>query len=169
MVEDPAEIDVRQEYARRAQDYARKLQDVPNALKHERERLELKVRELKINGADFTQIAQARRELVALPKDVGVAQELWTRAMQDAHERSMPLAGMPRQTQAFQGDPQGTPAEREAFETSRWNFLALTFCLMLGTAGMPHLLTRFYTTSSVAQTRSSVAWSLFFIVLLHLS
>ncbi len=169
LVEDPAEIDVRQEYARRAQDYARKLQDVPNALKHERERLELKVRELKINGADFTQIAQARRELVALPKDVGVAQELWTRAMQDAHERSMPLAGMPRQTQAFQGDPQGTPSEREAFETSRWNFLALTFCLMLGTAGMPHLLTRFYTTSSVAQTRSSVAWSLFFIVLLYLS
>ena len=90
LVEDPSEIDVRQEYARRAQDYADKLQNVPNALKQERERLELKVRELKIKGADFNQISQARRELVALPKDVAVAQDLWTRAMQDARERSLP-------------------------------------------------------------------------------
>ena len=35
--------------------------------------------------------------------------------------------------------------------------------------GLPHLLTRFYTTSSVAETRNSVAWSLFFIALLYLS
>ena len=47
--------------------------------------------------------------------------------------------------------------------------LALMFCLMLGTVGLPHLLTRFYTTPSVAETRSSVAWSLFFIALLYLS
>jgi cation/acetate symporter len=26
-----------------------------------------------------------------------------------------------------------------------WNFLALTFCLMVGTAGLPHILTRYYT------------------------
>lgn len=46
--------------------------------------------------------------------------------------------------------------------------MALMFCLMLGTASLPHLLTRFYTTSSVAETRNSVAWSLFFIALLYL-
>lgn len=48
-----------------------------------------------------------------------------------------------------------------------WNFLALTFCLMVGTAGLPHILTRYYTTPSVRQARASVAWSLFFIFMLY--
>jgi cation/acetate symporter len=48
-----------------------------------------------------------------------------------------------------------------------WNFLALTFCLMVGTAGLPHTITRYYTTPSVRQARTSVAWSLFFIFLLY--
>jgi cation/acetate symporter len=51
--------------------------------------------------------------------------------------------------------------------TGMWNFLALTFCLMVGTAGLPHILTRYYTTPSVKQARTSVAWSLFFIFLLY--
>src|SRR3569832_631888 len=40
---------------------------------------------------------------------------------------------------------------------------------MLGTAGLPHLLTRYYTTRTVAEARTSVAWSLFFISLVYLS
>jgi cation/acetate symporter len=51
--------------------------------------------------------------------------------------------------------------------TGMWIFLALTFCLMVGTAGLPHILTRYYTTPSVRQARLSVAWSLFFIFLLY--
>jgi cation/acetate symporter len=51
--------------------------------------------------------------------------------------------------------------------TGMWNFLALTFCLMVGTAGLPHILTRYYTTPSVRDARTSVAWSLFFIFLLY--
>jgi cation/acetate symporter len=51
--------------------------------------------------------------------------------------------------------------------TGMWNFLALTFCLMVGTAGLPHILTRYYTTPSVREARTSVAWSLFFIFLLY--
>ena len=47
--------------------------------------------------------------------------------------------------------------------------MALIFCLMTGTAALPHLLTRYYTTSSVAEARNSVAWSLFFIALLYLA
>jgi cation/acetate symporter len=38
---------------------------------------------------------------------------------------------------------------------------------MVGTAGLPHILTRYYTTPSVRQARMSVAWSLFFIFLLY--
>lgn len=51
--------------------------------------------------------------------------------------------------------------------TGMWNFLALTLCLMVGTAGLPHILTRYYTTPSVRQARTSAAWSLFFIFLLY--
>ena len=47
------------------------------------------------------------------------------------------------------------------------NFITLTFCLMVGTAGLPHILTRYYTTPSVREARMSVAWSLFFIFLLY--
>ncbi len=47
------------------------------------------------------------------------------------------------------------------------NFLALVFCLMVGTAALPHILMRFYTTPSVKEARRSVFWSLFFIFLLY--
>jgi cation/acetate symporter len=50
---------------------------------------------------------------------------------------------------------------------SRRNFLALVFCLMIGTAALPHILMRYYTTPSVRQARESVFWSLFFIFLLY--
>ncbi len=51
--------------------------------------------------------------------------------------------------------------------TAMWNFLALIFCLMLGTASLPHILMRYFTTPSVRQARESVGWSLFFIFLLY--
>ena len=50
---------------------------------------------------------------------------------------------------------------------ARRNFLALVFCLMVGTAALPHILMRYYTTPSVSEARRSVAWSLFFIFLLY--
>ena len=49
------------------------------------------------------------------------------------------------------------------------NWFALCFCMMVGTAGLPHILTRYYTTPSVREARSSVGWSLFFIFLLYFS
>jgi cation/acetate symporter len=47
------------------------------------------------------------------------------------------------------------------------NFFALVFCLMVGTAALPHVLMRYFTTPSVREARASVAWSLFFIFLLY--
>lgn len=47
------------------------------------------------------------------------------------------------------------------------NFFALIFCLMLGTASLPHILMRFFTTPSVKAARASVGWALFFIFLLY--
>jgi cation/acetate symporter len=47
------------------------------------------------------------------------------------------------------------------------NYFALIFCLMVGTASLPHILMRYFTTPSVREARVSVAWSLFFIFLLY--
>jgi cation/acetate symporter len=47
------------------------------------------------------------------------------------------------------------------------NFFALILCLMVGTASLPHVLMRYFTTPSVRDARKSVAWSLFFIFLLY--
>lgn len=51
--------------------------------------------------------------------------------------------------------------------TDLWKFATLVFCLMAGTASLPHVLMRFFTTPSVKEARVSVAWSLFFIFLLY--
>lgn len=169
LIQDPAEIEVRQEYARRSRVFEARLLDVDQAMEDLRQSLEEEIRELKSQGADFASIAKVRRELLAVPKDPAAAREQWTRAMLENRERSLPLGGMPPHAKAFQGDPKGSPEEVGQYNDSRLNFLALIFCLMVGTAGLPHLLTRFYTLPSVSETRTSVAWSVFFIALLYLS
>jgi cation/acetate symporter len=50
-----------------------------------------------------------------------------------------------------------------------WQFVTLVACMMIGTASLPHILMRYFTTPSVRAARNSVAWSLFFIFLLYFS
>jgi cation/acetate symporter len=165
----PAELSVRREFARRAEVYRTMLQDVPGTLARERAAAQAKLRRLKLERVDPALILAANRELAALPRDVETAQEVWSRALAENLERAKPMAGMLPHAQAFAGDPNGSAEEQAVFNNSRLNFLALVFCLMVGTASLPHLLTRFYTTPSVAEARTSVAWSLFFIALLYLA
>jgi cation/acetate symporter len=169
LIASPAERQVRYLYAERAREYAERLRDPAAALARERALLDERIRTLRAQGADFSRMLQARRELATLPRDAASARELWSRAMLEAREHAKPLGGLPRHSQAFAGKPDGTLAERAEFNASRLNFLALMFCLMVGTASLPHLLTRFYTTPSVADTRRSVAWSLLFVAALYLS
>jgi cation/acetate symporter len=49
------------------------------------------------------------------------------------------------------------------------NFFAIVLCMMVGTASLPHILMRYFTTPSVRAARQSVAWSLLFIFLLYFS
>jgi cation/acetate symporter len=58
-------------------------------------------------------------------------------------------------------------ATEQARDIARRNFLGIVFCMMFGTAALPHILMRYYTTPSVRQARMSVFWSLFFIFLLY--
>ena len=59
-----------------------------------------------------------------------------------------------------------TPAEGAL---AAWQFVTLVACMMIGTASLPHILMRYFTTPTVRAARNSVAWSLFFIFLLYFS
>ncbi|PHS05341.1 MAG: cation acetate symporter [Blastopirellula sp.] len=50
---------------------------------------------------------------------------------------------------------------------SKMNVLLMMFALMAGTAGLPHVIVRFYTVSSVRAARYSAGWALLFIALLY--
>ena len=56
---------------------------------------------------------------------------------------------------------------RQRSDIARRNFLGIVFCMMFGTAALPHILMRYYTTPNVKEARQSVFWSLFFIFLLY--
>ena len=166
---DAGELEVRAIYRERAQGLAIKLRDVPATLAAERAAAAKEVERLKAKGATLAEVQAAEKRRAALPRTVPEATELWQRQKAQNEASAQPLAGMPPHAQAFAGDPEGTPEQRQQFSESRRNFLALVFCLMVGTAGLPHLLMRYYTTPSVAEARRSVAWSLFFICLLYLT
>jgi cation/acetate symporter len=52
---------------------------------------------------------------------------------------------------------------------SLFQWAALCFTLMVGTAGLPHVLSRFYTQPNIRDARWSVVWGLFFIALIYWS
>ncbi len=162
-----AENSVLAEYARRADELDAMLTDVGTALQRRHAQLLQQIRALD-GFSDTTQANLLRRQLANLPKDEASARKLWSQQRDHFRLLSRPLSGMPPHARIFAGNPEGSEAERGVFDATRINFLALVFCLMVGTVGLPHLLTRFYTTPSVSHARSSVAWSLFFIALLYL-
>jgi cation/acetate symporter len=166
---DPAERQVIAIFKARAAELDARLADIPAALAAQRSAAASRIAQLKADNAPQGDIQAAERVLARVPRDAGAARDEWTRARDADLERARPLAGMPPHAQQFAGDPHGDAAARKAFADSRRNFIALVFCLMVGTASLPHVLTRFYTTPSVAQARSSVAWSLFFILLLYIT
>jgi cation/acetate symporter len=60
-------------------------------------------------------------------------------------------------------NPQNAP------EGKGWAMVSLAICMMAGTASLPHILMRYFTTPSVRSARRSVGWSLTFIFLLYFS
>jgi cation/acetate symporter len=167
LIDDPKEKEVRAIFKQRSDDLAAKLKDVPTALAADRAAAQKKIDDLKAANAPVADMQAAEKALAAVPKDDAAAKTAWTAAKTAADGRTGPLGGMPRHAQQYAGDPNGDAKAQTAFETSRRNFLGLVFCLMVGTAALPHILMRYYTTPSVKEARSSVTWSLFFIFLLY--
>ena len=167
LIADPKEKEVIAIYQQRSDDLAAKLKDVSAAMAKDRAAAQTKVEELQAANAPLREVQAAERALAAVPKDTPDAISAWTKNKATADAAAKPLAGMPRHAAQYAGDPDGDEKARQAFVESRRNFLALVFCLMVGTAALPHILMRYYTTPSVKEARSSVTWSLFFIFLLY--
>jgi cation/acetate symporter len=167
LLADPKEKEVIDAFKAKAAEFDAKLKDIPAAMQAERQALELKLAEQQRTNAPMADTQATKKALDALPKTEDEAKKAWTAAKAANEARAKPLAGMPRHAQVYAGNPEGTEAEQKAFDTSRRNFLALVFCLMVGTAALPHILMRYYTTPSVKEARESVTWSLFFIFLLY--
>ena len=164
---DPEEQKVRAIYQQRSDVLAEKLKHPGASLAADRQAAIQKLNDLKSGNGSVQDIAAASKALASLPKDEAGALKAYAQAKAVADIKSQPLAGMPPHAQQFAGNPDGTLKEQAHYDTSRRNFLALVFCLMVGTAALPHILSRYYTVPSVRQARQSVTWSLLFIVLLY--
>ncbi len=167
LTNDPKELEVREVFKQRSAALAEKLKDPANALAADRAAAEKKLADLKAANGAASEITAAEKALAGMPKDAAAATKAWTAAKAGADTKSRPLNGMPAHATQYAGDPNGDAAAQKAYDVSRRNFLALIFCLMVGTAALPHILMRYYTVPSVKEARESVSWSLFFIFLLY--
>ncbi len=128
-------------------------------LAEEKSKLEKSVADLKASSApDAKAIASAEKNVASYPADAVAAKKAWTAAGNAAKAKTAPIAA---HGEPFSGKDEATRDKK------RKNFLALILCLMVGTAALPHILMRYYTTPSVREARKSVFWSLFFIFLLY--
>ncbi|MEO8383977.1 MAG: sodium:solute symporter family protein [Betaproteobacteria bacterium] len=154
---DPKELEVRGILKARADAANAALKDPSAAYAKGKAAVDQKFADVKAAGGPADQYAAAEKAVAAYPKDEAAAKAQWNKDKGLAAR-----AGPPR--------PHATPfvgKDEKASDIARKNFLGIVFCMMIGTAALPHILMRYYTTPSVRQARQSVFWSLFFIFLLY--
>jgi len=106
---------------------------------------------------DAKAVEAAEKAAKDYPTDPVAAKKAWT-AEKGVGARAAPV----------RAHAEPFPAKDDSARAiAKKNFLALVLCLMIGTAALPHILMRYYTTPSVKDARTSVFWSLFFIFLLY--
>lgn len=157
LTNDPKEIEVRNIFKARADAANANLKDPAAAYAKGKADAEQNVSKLKAENAPADQVAAAEKALTAYPKDEAAAKAAWNK------DKGLAARAAPPR-------PHATPfpgKDEAAQNIARNNFLGIVFCMMFGTAALPHILMRYYTTPSVRQARQSVFWSLFFIFLLY--
>ena len=164
---DPKELQVRALFRQQSEALTKKLEQPAASLAADKLSASNNLKQLQKENASVVEISAAVKALAAIPKNEAAATKGWTAAKAAVEVKAQPINGMPPHASQFAGDPDGTPQEKEIYDTSRRNFLALVFCLMVGTAALPHILMRYYTVPSVREARQSVTWSLVCILMLY--
>lgn len=160
LLHDPKENEIHAIFQQRANEYDTKLKNLPKSWEEGYAEAQRHLNDLRKNNASLMEIKSAARALSNYPKSAEEARRRWIEAKSIHLAHAVPLT------------PHATPfsaKDEEASNIKRNNFLALVFCLMAGTAALPHVLSRFYTTPSVQEARTSVFWALFFIMLIYTS
>ena len=157
LLKDPKELEVRKIFADRAAAAEAKLKGLPASFDTGKAEVQKALDDAKAANAAPEVVTTAQKAVDSYPKDAGAAKSAWTRDAATKSRAAPPL----RHAEPFPA------ANEKARDITRKNFLALIFCLMVGTAALPHILMRYYTTPSVKEARNSVFWSLFFIFLLY--
>ena len=154
---DPKEQEARGLAKAAAAEAGAALKDPVKAAADRRASLEQRLAKAKADNApDYVQ-KSIQAALSNTPTDPAKAREYWSARTNLGANASPPR----KHAEPFPG------ATEQARDTARLNFLGIVFCMMFGTAALPHILMRYYTTPSVRQARTSVFWSLFFIFLLY--
>ncbi|OON60444.1 cation acetate symporter [Massilia sp. KIM] len=160
LARDPREEQVRAEFRRRADEYSARLRALPESWEAGKLEAQRRLVATRARNASLNEVRQAERALSAYPNSADEARALWT----ELRDANLARARPP--------EPHATPfpgATEEESDKRRNNFLAVVFCLVFGTAALPHILMRAYTTPSVHETRVGVFWTLFFILLVYLT
>jgi cation/acetate symporter len=156
----PEEARVRDDYRRQAQQIQTQIDELPASFHTEQSRLAKEIADLRRHNGPLRDIGERERELASFPKTPAEANVQWNRAREAMLERAAPPVPM---AEAF------PPSDDESAQLHKRNFLSLLLCLSLGTASLPHILTRYNTTTSVASARRSVGWTLFFVALFYVT
>ncbi len=170
LVADPKEQEVRKILADRGKVATDKLKaGAEVSYNADKTALQAKIDELKSAPTpDGAAIQAAEKSLSTFAKDVKVYEGQLKGAQGALNAGGRVNPAIPHGT-PFVGVGKTDEEKQKSSDNKRNNFLALVFCLMVGTAALPHILMRYYTTPSVQEARVSVFWSLFFIFLLYFS
>lgn len=156
----PAEAQVRALYRVDAEVLQDKITHLPASYIADRQTLTEHLQTLREHSGSLRDIKALERSLADFPHDASDAAAMWTQQRDTLLARAAPPVPMHVPFPA---------TDDSTRRVNKLNFLALMLCLMLGTASLPHILTRYNTTTSVASARRSVGWTLFFIALFYLS
>jgi cation/acetate symporter len=153
---DPLEQSTREMMRIRLEDLNQKIADPVAARQLERERLMRQISLLKSENAPLREIHRLEANPVLRDPDLGRLVAAWNR-------EKVEIQSTLRRPIGFEGRAEpGTYPQLT-------NTLALVFCLILGTAGLPHILARSFTTATPRQAQQSVAWAMLFIVLVYVT
>jgi cation/acetate symporter len=151
---------VRDYYLKQAILLDKKIKELPDSYFQGKKEAERNLQEARSSQIPLKELKAIEKRLGDYPKSPASAYELWQTQKKEAQLKS--------QTAVPSMDPGSVKGVGDS-SLDKLNFILLIFCLMFGTASLPHILTRYYTTTSVSATRYSVFWTLLFVVIFYLS
>jgi cation/acetate symporter len=157
---DPAEIALRKYWKSQSDLKQIHINALPLSWQTEKDALRTRLLRARESDASMLEVRQLEREFARYPETENEARERWAAERDQYLDRAIAPEPFAKTFDWTVG---------EGWSDRQSNFVALLFCLMLGTAGLPHILMRSLTTPSVSAARQSVFWSLFFILVLYLT